>query len=231
MAGNRSRRPADGGAWEPPPRSPPSRSSSSRLCWRRRGARRATRRSRASLSSAAPVRGDRGRRVRYEDERDAMAAFVYGGAVARAIVKMKYESRPDLARPLGDSALARACSAAQVDLPRSDRRPGPSASIAGSPSADSTSPRCRATSRAAARRAAALHWHSCALPRHAAAGHARPRGATRKRRRLASASANPPRSDGRTYSSSTTSGRPGRRSSVRRGASKRGCARPSWPPS
>jgi ComF family protein len=30
------------------------------------------------------------------------AAFVYGGAVARAIVRMKYESRPDLARPLGD---------------------------------------------------------------------------------------------------------------------------------
>jgi ComF family protein len=27
---------------------------------------------------------------------------VYGGAVARAIVRMKYESRPDLARPLGD---------------------------------------------------------------------------------------------------------------------------------
>jgi|HubBroStandDraft_6_1064221.scaffolds.fasta_scaffold437498_2 ComF family protein len=30
------------------------------------------------------------------------AALVYGGAVARAIVRMKYESRPDLARPLGD---------------------------------------------------------------------------------------------------------------------------------
>ena len=30
------------------------------------------------------------------------AAFVYGGAVARAIARMKYESRPDLARPLGD---------------------------------------------------------------------------------------------------------------------------------
>jgi ComF family protein len=30
------------------------------------------------------------------------AAFVYGGAIARAIVRMKYESRPDLARPLGD---------------------------------------------------------------------------------------------------------------------------------
>ena len=30
------------------------------------------------------------------------AAFVYGGAVARAITRLKYESRPDLARPLGD---------------------------------------------------------------------------------------------------------------------------------
>ena len=30
------------------------------------------------------------------------AALVYGGAVARAIVRMKYEARPDLARPLGD---------------------------------------------------------------------------------------------------------------------------------
>jgi ComF family protein len=30
------------------------------------------------------------------------AALVYGGAVARAITRMKYEERPDLARPLGD---------------------------------------------------------------------------------------------------------------------------------
>ena len=30
------------------------------------------------------------------------AALVYGGAVARAIARMKYESRPDLARPLAD---------------------------------------------------------------------------------------------------------------------------------
>jgi ComF family protein len=36
------------------------------------------------------------------DRGDTVAAFLYGGAVARAIVKMKYESRPDLARPLGD---------------------------------------------------------------------------------------------------------------------------------
>jgi ComF family protein len=33
---------------------------------------------------------------------DALAAFVYGGAVARAIVRVKYEARPDLTRPLGD---------------------------------------------------------------------------------------------------------------------------------
>ncbi|MGH7270252.1 MAG: ComF family protein, partial [Polyangiaceae bacterium] len=31
-----------------------------------------------------------------------IAAFLYGGAVARAIMKMKYERRPDIARPLGD---------------------------------------------------------------------------------------------------------------------------------
>jgi ComF family protein len=31
-----------------------------------------------------------------------LAALVYGGAVARAIVRFKYERRPDLARPLGD---------------------------------------------------------------------------------------------------------------------------------
>jgi len=33
---------------------------------------------------------------------DGQAGFVYGGAIAQAIVRMKYESRPDLARPLGD---------------------------------------------------------------------------------------------------------------------------------
>jgi ComF family protein len=38
-----------------------------------------------------------------EDGQDgAIAALVYGGAVARAIVRLKYERRPDLARPLGD---------------------------------------------------------------------------------------------------------------------------------
>jgi len=35
-------------------------------------------------------------------EGPTMAALVYGGAVARAITRMKYEERPDLARPLGD---------------------------------------------------------------------------------------------------------------------------------
>jgi ComF family protein len=34
--------------------------------------------------------------------RRPIAAFVYGGAVARAIARFKYEQRPDLARPLGD---------------------------------------------------------------------------------------------------------------------------------
>jgi ComF family protein len=33
---------------------------------------------------------------------DGRAAFAYGGAMARAIVRLKYERRPDLARPLGD---------------------------------------------------------------------------------------------------------------------------------
>jgi ComF family protein len=33
---------------------------------------------------------------------DAFTAFVYGGAMARAITRFKYEGRPDLARPLGD---------------------------------------------------------------------------------------------------------------------------------
>jgi ComF family protein len=36
------------------------------------------------------------------DPEGALAAFVYGGAMARAIVRLKYEARPDLARPLGD---------------------------------------------------------------------------------------------------------------------------------
>jgi ComF family protein len=36
-----------------------------------------------------------------DDPRD-VAAFAYGGAIARAITRCKYERRPDLARPLGD---------------------------------------------------------------------------------------------------------------------------------
>ncbi|MGD0680024.1 MAG: ComF family protein [Polyangiaceae bacterium] len=32
----------------------------------------------------------------------AIAAFAYGGAIARALVRLKYERRPDLARPLGE---------------------------------------------------------------------------------------------------------------------------------
>ena len=35
-------------------------------------------------------------------EDGTLAALVYGGAVARAIVRLKYEKRPDLSRPLGD---------------------------------------------------------------------------------------------------------------------------------
>jgi ComF family protein len=38
----------------------------------------------------------------HDDAGGAIAAFVYGGAVAHAIVAMKYRARPDLARPLGD---------------------------------------------------------------------------------------------------------------------------------
>jgi ComF family protein len=40
-------------------------------------------------------------RPRNDDPRD-VAAFAYGGAIARAITRCKYERRPDLARPLGD---------------------------------------------------------------------------------------------------------------------------------
>ena len=36
------------------------------------------------------------------DSRHDIAAFVYGGAVSRAIGRLKYDRRPDLARPLGD---------------------------------------------------------------------------------------------------------------------------------
>ena len=61
-----------------------------------------------------------------DDERaDDLAAFVYGGAIARAVTRMKYERRPDLARPLGDllaaaierrAPLDRACVVVPVPL-------------------------------------------------------------------------------------------------------------------
>lgn len=37
-----------------------------------------------------------------EADREPVATFVYGGSIARAIVRMKYAGRPDLARPLAD---------------------------------------------------------------------------------------------------------------------------------
>jgi ComF family protein len=37
-----------------------------------------------------------------ENDSSSTAAFIYGGAVARAIARLKYDRRPDLARPLGD---------------------------------------------------------------------------------------------------------------------------------
>lgn len=37
-----------------------------------------------------------------EHDPSATAAFVYGGAIAEAITRMKYQARPDIARPLGD---------------------------------------------------------------------------------------------------------------------------------
>ena len=69
-----------------------------------------------------------GRRAR-RPGRPALAAFVYGGGVARAIARIKYESRPDLARPLGDS-LWRRCSRPPAALRGADRRAGPSPPVA-----------------------------------------------------------------------------------------------------
>jgi ComF family protein len=43
------------------------------------------------------------------------AAFEYGGAIARAITKMKYADRPDLARPLGAALLRIAARLPAVD--------------------------------------------------------------------------------------------------------------------
>jgi ComF family protein len=44
-----------------------------------------------------------------------LAAFSYGGAIATAITRLKYEQRPDLARPLGD-LLGRALAARHASL-------------------------------------------------------------------------------------------------------------------
>jgi ComF family protein len=37
-----------------------------------------------------------------DDDPHALAAFLYGGAVADTVTRLKYGARPDLARPLGD---------------------------------------------------------------------------------------------------------------------------------
>jgi ComF family protein len=55
----------------------------------------------AMMSAFCPACAATTERARIDDAR-AIAAFVYGGAVARAIARFKYERRPDLARPLGD---------------------------------------------------------------------------------------------------------------------------------
>jgi ComF family protein len=41
-------------------------------------------------------------RLTLGERESAMAAFAYGGPIARAIARFKYEERPDLARPLAD---------------------------------------------------------------------------------------------------------------------------------
>jgi ComF family protein len=40
--------------------------------------------------------------VAHDECADDLSAFVYGGAIARTVTRLKYERRPDLARPLGD---------------------------------------------------------------------------------------------------------------------------------
>ena len=45
-----------------------------------------------------------------------VAAFVYGGAIARAIARFKFENRPDIARPLA-AALRRAACVMAADPP------------------------------------------------------------------------------------------------------------------
>ncbi len=55
----------------------------------------------ALLAAFCPACAAGAERARIDDAR-AIAAFVYGGPVARAIARFKYEDRPDLARPLAD---------------------------------------------------------------------------------------------------------------------------------
>jgi ComF family protein len=47
----------------------------------------------ACASTVNPVR---------EGDGSCFAAFAYGGAIARAITRLKYDGRPDIGRPLGD---------------------------------------------------------------------------------------------------------------------------------
>jgi ComF family protein len=53
------------------------------------------------LSAFCPACASTVERVR-DNDASRTAAFAYGGAIASAIVRLKYEHRPDLARPLGD---------------------------------------------------------------------------------------------------------------------------------
>ena len=65
----------------------------------------------ATVECARPDAGERAH---------ALAAFAYGGAMADAIVRFKYESRPDLARPLADllrAHVARALAVSRIDPP------------------------------------------------------------------------------------------------------------------
>jgi ComF family protein len=55
----------------------------------------------AHLSAFCTACGSTVERACESDSR-SVAAFAYGGAIARAIARLKYNRRPDLARPLGD---------------------------------------------------------------------------------------------------------------------------------
>jgi ComF family protein len=58
------------------------------------------------------------RRAKVERAKRDLAAFVYGGAIAQTILRMKFEKRPDLARPLaaGLCRTARLLGADRPDL-------------------------------------------------------------------------------------------------------------------